>query len=41
MSVFRYHDMAGVIDFVVLRQAYNLAMSREWSVGEYHVVHCC
>jgi len=33
MSVFRYHDMAGVVDFVILRHAYNLSMSRDWNVG--------
>ena len=31
--LYRYHDMAGVVDFVVLRQAYKLAMDRNWSVG--------
>ena len=34
MYVCRYHDMAGVVDFVVLRQAYNLSMDRDWSVGK-------
>lgn len=26
----RYHDMANVVDFLVLRQAYHNAMSKDW-----------
>lgn len=29
----KYHDMPDVIDFFVLRQIYELAMSREWDLG--------
>ena len=29
----KYHDMVGVIDFVVLRHTYNTAMGRDWNSG--------
>ena len=31
----KYHDMPDVIDFLVLRQTYDLAMSRNWKAGNY------
>lgn len=30
----KYHDMPGVLDFLVLKQTYDLAVSRLWAVGE-------
>ncbi|KAM3955791.1 LOW QUALITY PROTEIN: bromodomain and WD repeat-containing protein [Aphomia sociella] len=30
----RYHDMADVIDFLVLRQQYELAVARRWAAGD-------
>lgn len=30
----KYHDITDVIDFLVLRQLYDTAMSRNWKVGE-------
>lgn len=32
--VVRYHDMPDVIDFLVLRQTYDLAMRRNWKPGD-------
>lgn len=34
-SVFRYHDMPDVLDFIVLRHTHDLAMTRNWKVGEH------
>jgi len=34
----RYHDMSGVVDFIILRQTYNIAMSRNWNLGECHIM---
>lgn len=30
----RYHDMADVIDFLVLRQQFDNARKRQWSIGQ-------
>lgn len=30
----RYHDMPDVIDFLVLRQQFENARKRQWSIGE-------
>lgn len=30
----KYHDMPDVIDFLVLRQHYDIAMARNWKPGE-------
>lgn len=30
----KYHDITDVIDFLVLRQLYDTAISRNWKVGE-------
>uniref|UniRef100_A0A336MD76 CSON013811 protein n=1 Tax=Culicoides sonorensis TaxID=179676 RepID=A0A336MD76_CULSO len=30
----KYHDMADVLDFLVLRQTFETAVSRHWSVGD-------
>ncbi|CAG2115092.1 unnamed protein product, partial [Medioppia subpectinata] len=30
----KYHDMEGVVDFIVLREHYEQAMATEWSVGD-------
>lgn len=30
----KYHDMADVLDFLVLKQTYDMAMSRNWTVGD-------
>lgn len=30
----KYHDMADVLDFLVLKQTYDLAMTRNWIVGD-------
>ena len=30
----KYHDMADVIDFLVLRQHYDDSMQRQWKVGD-------
>lgn len=30
----KYHDMADVLDFLVLRQTYDIAMARNWSPGD-------
>lgn len=30
----KYHDMADVLDFLVLKQTYDLAMTRNWAVGD-------
>ena len=32
--LFRYHDMPDVIDFLVLRQQYDNARNRQWSIGK-------
>lgn len=32
--VARYHDMADVVDFLVLRQYFDLAVQRDWKIGE-------
>lgn len=29
----KYHDITDVIDFLVLRQLYETAMSRNWKIG--------
>ena len=29
--------MPDVIDFIVLRQAFEIAVSRDWTVGEYSI----
>lgn len=31
----KYHDMADVIDFIVLRQNYDQAMFYEWKPGNF------
>lgn len=31
---FKYHDMPDVIDFIVLKQAYDTAMRRNWKAGD-------
>lgn len=33
LSLFRYHDMPDVIDFLVLQQIYNEAKARNWQPG--------
>ena len=30
----KYHDITGVLDFLVLRQAYELAVQRNWKAGD-------
>jgi bromodomain and WD repeat domain-containing protein 1/3 len=30
----RYHDVENVVDFIILRQLYDLSVSREWKVGD-------
>lgn len=30
----KYHDMAGVLDFLVLKQTYDMAVQRLWSTGD-------
>ena len=30
----KYHDMADVLDFIVLRQTYETALARRWKVGD-------
>ncbi|EDV53876.1 bromodomain and WD repeat-containing protein 3 [Drosophila erecta] len=30
----KYHDMPDVLDFLVLRQAYDLGLQRNWSIGD-------
>lgn len=30
----KYHDIPDVIDFFVLKQTYDIAMERQWKVGE-------
>lgn len=30
----KYHDMADVLDFLVLRQTYDIALNRNWSEGD-------
>jgi hypothetical protein len=30
----KYHDMADVLDFLVLRQTYETALTRHWKPGE-------
>lgn len=30
----KYHDMADVLDFFVLKQTYEIAMSRNWNIGD-------
>ncbi|XP_046806773.1 bromodomain and WD repeat-containing protein 3 isoform X1 [Lucilia cuprina] len=30
----KYHDMPDVLDFLVLRQTYDLAVQRNWSIGD-------
>lgn len=34
----KYHDITDVIDFLVLRQLYDTAMSRNWKIGNFI---CC
>ena len=31
----RYHDMADVIDFIVLKQTFDTAVKLKWKVGQY------
>ena len=31
---YRYHDMADVIDFIVLKQNYDAAVKQNWKIGE-------
>ena len=33
----KYHDISDVIDFLVLRQLYDVAVSRNWKLGEKFV----
>lgn len=35
VSLFRYHDMPDVIDFLVLQQFYNEAKERNWQPGMF------
>lgn len=30
----KYHDMADVLDFLVLRQTFDMALARSWSEGD-------
>lgn len=30
----KYHDMADVLDFLVLKQTYDIAVARNWTPGE-------
>ena len=30
----RYHDIENVVDFIILKQIYDLSVSREWKVGD-------
>lgn len=32
----KYHDMADVLDFLVLKQTYDTALARNWDSGEYY-----
>lgn len=32
----KYHDISDVIDFLVLRQLYDVAMSRNWKLGKIY-----
>jgi len=36
-DIHRYHDMPDVIDFLVLKQNYDVAMKRKWKAGESFV----
>lgn len=31
----KYHDIVDVLDFLVLRQTYDLAMQRNWQPGDH------
>lgn len=31
----KYHDIQGVLDFLVLRQTYDLAVERNWQEGDH------
>lgn len=31
----KYHDIPDVIDFLVLKQTYDTAISREWKIGSF------
>lgn len=31
----KYHDMADVLDFLVLRQTYDLCVQRNWKAGDH------
>ena len=33
----KYHDMADVLDFLVLKPAYDLALSRDWKPGKNYL----
>lgn len=37
-TLYRYHDMPDVIDFLVLQQFYNEAKEHNWQPGEYFEV---
>lgn len=30
----KYHDMADVLDFIVLKQTYETAIAHSWSIGD-------
>lgn len=34
LSCCRYHDMPDVIDFLILRQQFDNARKRQWSIGQ-------
>ena len=38
-SYFRYHDMADVLDFFVLKQYYDQSLQRDWRPGRLLVLH--
>ena len=38
MLCFRYHDMPDVVDFLVLKQNYDIAMDRKWKPGMFQYV---
>lgn len=35
----KYHDMADVLDFLVLKQTYDIAMARNWCIGDRSVIN--
>jgi hypothetical protein len=35
---YRFHDVDGIADFIILKQYYDQALQRDWNTGIYQIL---